>query len=416
MSGYKKIVPCFALKDGTAVLRGEFTCNDPVGLCRIYSDNGADEIFIWEESDSGEAHERMIHLLKKMTHEADIPVAVGGFIKSMDDVKRYLYAGARTVVFGNRDSAQLLREAVERFGKERVAIRTDDISDGFIYAANGVSRVFFEGECDSPEVMEYIRAFPLPLFLDWQEDLADIPTVAGMLMSVPEEEVSSLMEEKLVWKKQGIPVNIYEPAFGWEELKKNSDGLVPVIAQDYITQEVLMLAYMNGEAFYQTMRTGKMTYYSRSRRELWEKGETSGHVQYVKEMLLDCDSDTILAKVSQVGAACHTGNRSCFYRELMKRDYEERNPLRVFEQVYQTILDRKETPKEGSYTNYLLEKGIDKILKKIGEEATEIVIAAKNPDPQETVYEISDFLYHMMVLMAVKDVNWQDITTELSNR
>ena len=127
--------------------------------------------------------------------------------------------------------------------------------------------------------------------------------------------------------------------------------------------------------------------------------------------------DTILAKVSQIGAACHTGSKSCFFNEITKKDYEESsNPLHVFEEVFDVIKDRKVHPKEGSYTNYLFDKGIDKILKKLGEEATEIVIAAKNPNPNEVKYEISDFLYHMMVLMAEKDVTWEEITTELANR
>ena len=131
---------------------------------------------------------------------------------------------------------------------------------------------------------------------------------------------------------------------------------------------------------------------------------------------MDCDNDTLLAKVHQIGAACHTGNRSCFYRTLLKKEYDETNPLKVFEDVYGVIEDRKVHPKEGSYTNYLFDKGIDKILKKVGEEATEIIIAAKNPDAEELRYEIADFLYHMMVLMAECGLDWNDITKELVNR
>ena len=173
---------------------------------------------------------------------------------------------------------------------------------------------------------------------------------------------------------------------------------------------------MNQEAFEKTVKTGRMTYFSRSSQSLWTKGETSGHFQYVKSLTIDCDKDTLLAKVDQVGAACHTGNPTCFFNEIVKREYVEKNPLKVLEDVYEIILDRKAHPKEGSYTNYLFDKGIDKILKKVGEEATEIVIAAKNPDPEEVKYEISDFLYHMMVLMAERGVTWEDITQELSQR
>ena len=205
-------------------------------------------------------------------------------------------------------------------------------------------------------------------------------------------------------------------SIAWSDFKLNSDGMVPVIAQDYQTNEVLMLAYMNEEAFNTTLETGKMTYWSRSRNELWTKGLTSGHLQFVKSLTLDCDNDTILAKVEQIGAACHTGSYSCFFQQILQKEYNDTNPLKVFENVYAVIADRKIHPKDGSYTNYLFDKGIDKILKKLGEEATEIVIAAKNPNVNEIKYEICDFLYHMMVLMAEKDVTWEEITTELANR
>jgi phosphoribosyl-ATP pyrophosphohydrolase/phosphoribosyl-AMP cyclohydrolase len=177
-----------------------------------------------------------------------------------------------------------------------------------------------------------------------------------------------------------------------------------------------MLAYMNKEAFEKTLVTGKMNYYSRSRKGQWEKGESSGHFQYVKALYADCDYDTILAKVSQVGVACHTGSYSCFFNEITSKSYIEKNPLKVFNDVYDVIKDRKVNPKEGSYTNYLFEKGIDKILKKVGEEASEIIIASKNPDSGEIKYEISDFLYHMMVLMVDKGITWDEITNELASR
>ena len=173
---------------------------------------------------------------------------------------------------------------------------------------------------------------------------------------------------------------------------------------------------MNQESFEMTVRTERMTYFSRSRNQLWVKGETSGHFQYVKSLTIDCDKDTLLAKVEQIGPACHTGNPTCFFQTVVGQEYDAANPLRVFEDVYATIVDRKKNPKEGSYTNYLFDKGIDKILKKIGEEATELVIAAKNPNPEEIKYELSDFLYHAMVLMVERGVTWEDIVNELANR
>ena len=208
----------------------------------------------------------------------------------------------------------------------------------------------------------------------------------------------------------------FESQMDFGEFKLNSDGLIPVIVQDYKTNEVLMMAYMNEEAFEHTVKTGRMTYYSRSRKCQWIKGETSGHFQYVKSLTADCDFDTILAKVSQVGAACHTGNRTCFFNSIVQKEYVEKNPLKVLESVYEIIKERKAHPQDGSYTNYLFGKGTDKILQKLGEECTEIVIAAKNPEPENIKYEISDFLYHCMVLMVEKGITWEEIANELAQR
>ena len=224
------------------------------------------------------------------------------------------------------------------------------------------------------------------------------------------------MELKSVLKEKGFDVNIFSSAIPFSEFKLNSDGLIPVVVQDYATDEVLMMAYMNEESYNLTLKTGRMTYYSRSRQEIWLKGLTSGHYQYVISLSLDCDNDTILAKVRQTGAACHTGAHSCFYKELAAKEMNKTNPLYVLRDVMAVIKDRQVNPKEGSYTNYLFDKGIDKILKKVGEEATEIVIAAKNPDPVEIKYEIADFLYHVMVLMAERGLDWDEIMEELANR
>ncbi len=203
------------------------------------------------------------------------------------------------------------------------------------------------------------------------------------------------------------------------EIKFNEKGLIPAIVQDYKTGEVLMQAYMNEESLGKTMEIGRTWFYSRSRNELWEKGATSGNAQVVKEILLDCDGDSLLIKVNQEGkAACHTGNRSCFYRSLWTASGNEKvaDFGEITEKLYQKVEDRKENPVPGSYTCYLFEKGIDKILKKVGEESTEVVIAAKNNDKKEITYEISDLIYHLTVLMNYTNVTFKDIATELQNR
>ena len=209
-------------------------------------------------------------------------------------------------------------------------------------------------------------------------------------------------------------------AIPFSEFKLNSDGLIPCIAQDYRTGEVLMMAYMNEDSYNKTLQTGLMTYWTRSRQRLWTKGEESGHFQKVISLTIDCDKDTILAKVDQTGPACHTGNPTCFFTPLTEAteatDADKKDIYKVLQDVYSVIADRKINPREGSYTNYLFDKGIDKILKKVGEECTEIVIASKNPDPKEIKYEIADFLYHAMVLMVERGVTWEEIAEELANR
>lgn len=195
------------------------------------------------------------------------------------------------------------------------------------------------------------------------------------------------------------------------DIKFNQDGLVPAIAQDVGTGEVLMLAYMNEEALRLTKETGIAHYYSRSRQALWKKGETSGHIQEVKGIYYDCDGDAVLLKVNQIGAACHTGNYSCFFNE--EKGYKDLS--NTIKDLYKVIIDRKKNPQEGSYTQYLFDKGIDKILKKIGEEAAEVIIGAKN-DKQELIYEASDLIYHLIVLLVNEGVTPADIMEELRGR
>lgn len=191
-------------------------------------------------------------------------------------------------------------------------------------------------------------------------------------------------------------------------------GLVPAIAQDVHTGEVLMLAYMDREAVEKTLETGYAHYHSRSRNALWKKGETSGHTQRVLSVRLDCDKDALLLLVEQEGAACHTGRRSCFFNPIMETQAHP-DPQILFE-LRETIRDRRENPQAGSYTNYLFEKGIDKILKKVGEEATEVVIAAKNEGTAELQYEAADLLYHLLVLLEQKDLPLEAVFAELQGR
>ena len=196
------------------------------------------------------------------------------------------------------------------------------------------------------------------------------------------------------------------------ELKFDEKGLICAIAQDASSGEVLMQAYMNKEAFELTLSTGYAHYWSRSRQKLWKKGEESGHLQKVEGIYLDCDKDCVLLKVRQMGAACHTGNYSCFYTPVVEGGIG----VEMLGKLERIVDDRKRNPEEGSYTSYLFEKGIDKIAKKTGEEAVELVIAPKNDDKDEIVGECADLLYHTLVLLREKGVTLKDVCTELDKR
>ncbi len=195
------------------------------------------------------------------------------------------------------------------------------------------------------------------------------------------------------------------------DIKYDKDGLVPAIAQDIATGEVLMLAYMNKESLKLTLETNVVHYYSRSRKEIWKKGETSGNIQELRGFYYDCDKDAILLKVKQRGGACHTGAYSCFFDEVIpSKDYTN-----TLGELYKVILDRKLNPKEGSYTNYLFKEGLDKILKKVGEEAAEVIIGAKNNN-EDLIYESSDLIYHLLVLLVNEGISLGDIYEELAKR
>ncbi len=197
------------------------------------------------------------------------------------------------------------------------------------------------------------------------------------------------------------------------ELKFDEKGLIPAIVQDYYTKQVLTLAYMNRESLEISIRERTTCFFSRSRQCLWRKGETSGNRQHIVSIYADCDADSLVIEVKKEGPACHTGEESCFYEPLYLS--EALTPF-SYHALYEMIQGRKTNKKEGSYTTYLFEKGMDKILKKVGEEATEVIIAASKKDREETIYELADLTYHMMVLMAEMGISCSELTEELAKR
>lgn len=198
-----------------------------------------------------------------------------------------------------------------------------------------------------------------------------------------------------------------------EELKFDEKGLIPAIVVDAVTQEVLTLAYMNRESLQITLEKGLTCFWSRSRKTLWLKGETSGNYQRVTSITADCDKDALVVKVEKDGPACHTGAESCFFNPLYINEEKSEFSLRG---LYELLLGRKKEKPQGSYTTYLFEKGLDKILKKVGEECTEVIIAGKAQDKKETIYEIADLAYHVMVLMAEAGITVDEVQAELASR
>ena len=391
----------------------------------IHMENtGADGVLLLDDSMPVD-EERLIKLIKAVSEKSDLPLLIKRHYQRLEDVKKILYAGDTRAVMDVVSAADfhLMVEASERFGKDKIFAwipESQPVTDALASAVwqNGASVCVVENK-DA----ELFETYHLPVLL--VRNMAGVKEIAEALSAnnvcgIVSERLymddTDLMSLKYELGDMGIATNRFESKIPFSEFKLNSDGLIPVVTQEYKTGKVLMVAYMNEAAFNETIRSGRMTYWSRSRQELWKKGETSGHYQYVKSLDIDCDNDTILAKVVQIGAACHTGNESCFFTNLVSKSYDTTNPMTIFDEVMATIIHRKENPKEGSYTNYLFDKGIDKILKKVGEEATEIVIAAKNPDSDELKYEICDFLYHLMVLMAERGVTWKEITKELAGR
>ena len=340
---YRKIIPCV-------------TMENPIEEARFYNDSGADEVAFFDSTASRESLDKNIPIIKEITRNIDIPLIACGGVRRLEDVKKLLYAGASKVCMKSApmQDISIVSEASERFGSERIIVTidlTEDI-DAVEYAKKvkeagaGNLLILHHNKIDNYEeiVAKIRKEAPLPTVVSSYSTEGD--EIARMLDATNAEAISlynlaqhDVMQIKQACRKKGVYVNLFESSKPFSEFKLDDKGLIPCIAQDYKTGEVLMMAYMNEESYNKTIETGRMTYFSRSRNELWTKGETSGHYQFVKSLTIDCDNDTILAKVSQVGAACHTGNRSCFFTPLVSKEYNDTNPLTVFRDVMNIIME-----------------------------------------------------------------------------
>ncbi len=442
----KRLMPCIYLYNNIAIRSYDDTrvmSTDPVALAKDCESNGSDALMIMDLSGNDNEHDAAIDTIKAICDSVSIPVYGAGNVKRSEDIKKLLYAGCTKagLNYSKSTNIEMAKDVQQRFGRDKLfasVLNLVELNENTESLKENVSEILFmthtsvSDACKTVD-MPFIAMVPDEDALDNNGISDEIlkklikicknDNLCGITGDCIGHDLDNISVIKNRLKEKGLYTEPSDDAVtvsSWNDLKKITDptvGLVPVVVQDYKNDEVLMVAYMNEEAYNETLKTGQMHYYSRSRQKQWKKGEESGHFQNLKSMYVDCDKDTLLVKVEQIGAACHTGNRTCFYTNIYEKETARgANPLTVFTEVMDVILDRKVNPKEGSYTNYLFDKGLDKILKKLGEEATEIVIAAKNPNPNEVKYEISDFLYHMMVLMAERGITWEEITEELAKR
>ena len=424
---FKNIVASIYLKNGEAVksLTDYTPAGDVFQLAKYYNDCGVDKIYLFDLSNDEVERQLNLTTMRHLNRNLDIKTCAAGNINHFDDIKNVFYSGCLQVMLNGSkpESIGLAEKASKKFGKDRVLVSVKNVN--FIFKNKEAMEenshemlVFGKDMLDAVENITSIPSVVIMDELDEEEMLSilkrdSVRGVTGTFVSDPQVDIMRL---KAKMSDNGIHMVKFAPALQWSDFKLNSDGMVPVIVQDYRTNEILMLAYMNEESYECTINSGKMTYYSRSRNQLWVKGETSGHFQFVKSLTADCDYDTILAKVSQSGPACHTGSQSCFFNSIVKKEYVEKNPLKVFDKIYAKIIKNKENNIEDAYSNVIIQKGMDEILKKITAENTELLLAAKNSNQKKITHEISDYLYNLMLLMVETGVTWEDIAQELSQR
>ncbi len=301
---------------------------DPPALAEQMVESDVDAILCFDLSEAADTafQQQALINMTEICNRVHVPVYGGGNIMSVYDVSRLFEAGCRKVIlnFAKALSQEMIHEVAGQYGNESVTVTiasADSLAiNKQLLEANASELILIDehalknclGASDLPSIV-----FLPEISLDKMFSMLQKDTVSGISGNIVNENIKQIPALKKLAREQGIPVSVFDAPIPFDELKKGADGLVPCIVQDYSTGEVLMMAYMNEEAYMRTLRTEKMTYYSRSRKQLWVKGETSGHFQFVKQLCIDCDNDTLLAKVKQIGVACHTGNYSCFYRDLI---------------------------------------------------------------------------------------------------
>ena len=469
----KRIIACLDVRNGRVVKGTKFTdikdVDSPEKLAKFYSDNSVDELVFYDITASNEERKTSLEFVERVARVINIPFSAGGGVSTIEDFKYILRKGADKVSVNSAavKNPQLIREASMAFGSQCVVLSMDVKKNGqgswSVYVKGGREKTELDAiewaitaaELGAGEIVVNSidedgmkNGYDLEL-LSRITSVVNIPVIASGGAGKKEHFLDALQktgvdgvlaasvfhfgeikvpELKQYLKENGAEIRMPEAAPQKKEspsaenanismISFGKDGLVPCICQDAKTGAVLMLAYMNEQSLRLTLEKKRAVYYSRSRSELWEKGATSGNTQKVRAIYYDCDADALLIKVEQTGNACHTGEYSCFFNAVFDDlGVSADSGSSVFGELYATVLGRKNDPSEGSYTNYLFDKGLDKILKKVGEEAAETIIAAKNQDRQELIGETGDLIYHLTVMLAEKGISMDEIEQELKSR
>ncbi|MGI6090183.1 MAG: bifunctional phosphoribosyl-AMP cyclohydrolase/phosphoribosyl-ATP diphosphatase HisIE [Saccharofermentanales bacterium] len=449
----KSIYACMDIKDGKVVKGVKFAdiqeiSDDPVALAQKYGQDGADYLVFYDIGATVDNKDIFYDKIAEILKVVNIPVVVGGGIRTLSDCDRLYDLGVRHFSINSaaiRNPA-LLQEVSAKYGSDNLILSVDVKKVGAAYhvflgagkedtgldakkwiekgVALGAGTVVINS-IDTDGVKE---GYDLAMLEILTEDvncnvvasggagkIEDFLEVFRKNKKVTGALAASIFHYDLVSIKEIKEAMVTMIDIDIDNLKFDERGLIPAIVVDAQNNNTLMLAYMNRESLALSIEKRLTHFYSRSRQSLWLKGETSGNYQHIVKIVADCDLDTLLVYVNKDGPACHTGEESCFFN-IVYQDAEKKDAAFSLAKLYDLILGRKENPGEKSYTSYLFREGRDKILKKVGEESTEVVIAAKGDDKGETIYELADLLYHSLVLMADMDIQITDILAELAGR
>lgn len=423
----KNLFATLYLKNGEAVTNQDDLqlIGSAEGTVKLYNDSGIDKIILFDLSTDREEHLLNLNKIKELLRIIEVPVYGAGNIHLIEDIRNLLFAGCQKVILDSTQSDfnHILEESYKRFGKEKLAAGLNKVdalfkqrenletkfdelfifNETIIDAVDNLTSMPFTPIISSNEKTDYIKYLSLP----------NISGIGGPLTNSTQTDVMYLKNQL---SESGIKVHRLETTIQWKDFHLDSDGLMPVIAQDYISSEVLNFGYMNKYAFEHTIKYGKMTYLNKENGDIFMRGHENDHYQYVKSFTLDCNRKTLLAKISQIGNSCHSGKCSCFFEEIMRKDYLEKNTFKIFEKLYQEMQKQRIQPVENSYISHLVSKDSDEVLRKCGEMITDLLIASKNKNSEAMRSDITDFMYHLMVLMTEHDLQWQDITNEFIQR